>query len=213
MSTIILRLSLILAVFFGGGLLVIHAQPYRHHPIHDLLLPQDCNQPCLMGIQPGVTTPQEALLRLRNSEWVGKVGVSEELQTVAWRWSDMRIGLMDSDQLSGLFYDRDSVRAIRLYTDVSLGDLLLELGGTTGLRRVAVSRSNALVSNFRGDVFYNASSYIISATVSCRNFWDQPANLVLSLRPRSLEGFGRITYGLNRARRLIAVTCRRLKEL
>lgn len=212
MTRTVFRLALPLILLFTAALFIIRAQPYKHHAISALLFSDECPAPCFMGIRPGVTTPEEALARLHDSEWITRVGVSEPLETVAWRWSTRQTAIMDNERLPGLFYDRNRVRLIRLYTQVRLGDLLLELGGTSGRRRAAIGR-DASFSRYHAIVLYAAHNYVIGASVSCHQFWEQPANLILGIAPQSVDGLGRLTYGLNRARRIVAVTCRRLKEL
>ena len=114
----IFRFSLRLALFpflcLSAALFFIHAQPYDGHAVRAVLLADNCAKPCFMGIQPGVTTPQQALSQLRSSDLVSYVGVSESLQTVAWYWNKKPFSLMDDTQIPALFYDRNEVSSIQI---------------------------------------------------------------------------------------------------
>ena len=210
MFRLILRLALLPLLSLSTTLLSIRAQPYDGREVRALLLPDDCSQLCFMGIQPGVTSPQQALRQLRSSDLISHVGVSESLETVAWFWNKKTLTLMDDTQISGLFYDRDEVSSIRLYTRIRLGDLLLELDQTSN-HRVAI-RQTVPYDSYNMDLYYLGDGYVLNAVVNCHSFWTQPTLLILGVRPQFIESRGRITNSLNHAKHLIAVACRRRSE-
>lgn len=79
-----LRLSLLLIILFAAALTIIRAQPYDDHQLRELLLPAGCPAPCFMGIQPGVTTVEEAVKILEASEWVEDYQLDGQIFTVRW---------------------------------------------------------------------------------------------------------------------------------
>ena len=207
MFRLILRLALLPFLCLSAVLFFIHAQPYDNRAVRDALLPDDCTTPCFMGIQPGITTPQQALSQLRSSNLISHVGVSESLETVAWFWNKKPASLMDDTQIPALFYDRDQVSTIRLYTRIQLGDLLLELD-QMGNHRVAI-RQTVPYDRYNVDLYYLGDGYILNTIVNCHHFWTQPTHLILGARPQFIENQGRVTTSLNSAKHLIDITCRR----
>lgn len=69
----LLRILLPLIILFAAVLLLIHTQSDDIHKLLGLLLPADCPAPCLIGIRPGVTTVEEAVKILEESEWVTNI--------------------------------------------------------------------------------------------------------------------------------------------
>ena len=117
---------------------------------------------------------------------------------------------MDDTQIPALFYDRNEVSSIRLYTRIRLGDLLLTLD-QTGKHRVAI-RQTVPYDSYNVDLYYLGSGYVLNAVVNCHSFWNQPTRLILGARPSFIENQGRITTSLNSAKHQIAMACRRRNE-
>src|SRR4051794_22817380 len=113
------RLTLLLALLplliISAVLFLVRVQPYNNQNVRAFLLSTDCSAPCFMGIQPGITTPQQADNQLRSTKLISYVGISEALETVAWFGDKTGSTLMDDSQIQALFYDRDKVSSIRLY--------------------------------------------------------------------------------------------------
>ncbi len=210
MFRLILRLSVLPLLILSATLLTIRAQPYANADVRSFVLPEGCHDPCFMGIQPGVTKPQDAIDQLRSSDMVAKVGVSESLQTVAWFWNNNLSALLNEQEIPALFYDHDSVSSIRLYTNISLGDLLLELEPMRE-QRIAMRRTIPF-DTLKVELYYLANGYVLNATVDCHNFWNQPTHLFLGARPTFINSLGRLAGSLNEAKHMIDITCRRLKE-
>jgi hypothetical protein len=209
MYRLTLRLTLLPLFFLSAALFFIRAQPYDGRAVRTFLLSDDCTTPCFMGIRPGVTTPQQALRQLRSTDLISYVGISEPLSTVAWFGDKNGTTLMDDSQIQALFYDRDKVSSIRLYTRIRLGDLLLELD-PTGNQRVAI-RQTGPYNSYNVDLYYVGKGYVVNAIVNCHNFWNQPTHVILGASPSFIETQARIT-SLNNAKHMIASTCRRRNE-
>lgn len=204
------RLALLPLLFISAALFFIRAQPYENREVRAFLLGHDCARPCFMGIQPGVTTPQQALHQLRSSELISRVGVSESLETMAWFWDEKRSNLMDVSQIPALFYDRDQISSIRVYTRIKLGDLLLQLDPTDS-QRVAMRQTTPFTS-YNVDLYYVGKGYVLNAIVNCHSFWEQPTQLILGTTPPFIASTTRPMTSLNKAKHQIASTCRRRKE-
>ena len=116
---------------------------------------------------------------------------------------------MDDTQIPALFYDRDEVSSIRLYTRIRLGDLLLELD-RTGNHRVAIHQT-VPYNSYNVDLYYFGKGYVLNAIVNCHSFWTQPTRLILGSRPSFIENQARFT-SLNNAKHMIAMACRHRNE-
>ena len=106
-----LRFLIITFLLFSATLLLIHAQPYDDHELRELLLPEGCLAPCLMGIRPGVTTMDEAVAILQANKWVAQIKKESNGfgDTIKWTWNNQipeRIiptshGQISATQISG----------------------------------------------------------------------------------------------------------------
>ncbi len=210
MFRLILRIAVLPFIFLSATLLTIRAQPYANPDVRSFVLPEGCPAPCFMGIQPGITKPQDAIDQLRGSNMIAKVGVSESLQTVAWFWNDNPSALLNKQEIPALFYDHHSVSSIRLYTTISLGELLLELEPMP-VQRIAMRRTIPY-DTYKVELYYLGNGYVLNAIVDCHNFWNQPTHLILGARPAFINSLGRIAGSLNEAKHMIDITCRRLKQ-
>ncbi|MBI1278953.1 MAG: hypothetical protein GC179_12565 [Anaerolineaceae bacterium] len=210
MFRLILHLACLPLLFLSAALLMIRAQSYDNRDVQAFLLPDGCTSPCFMGIQPGITKPQDALSQLRSTESISRVGVSESLETIAWFWNENHSGLMDSSQIPALFYDRDEISSIRLYTRIRLGDLMLQMD-TSGSQRIAMRQTTPYTS-FNVDLYYVGKGYVLNAVVNCHDFWNQPTQLILGTTPLFLASTTRTMTSLNTAKHLIDAACRRRKE-
>jgi hypothetical protein len=92
---LLLKLSLLMSVLFALAIGVIRAQPYDDGGLRDFLFNSPgCetipdNEPCFIGIRPGVTTFDGALAILRHHEWVEHLTAptTGDWSTVSWTWS------------------------------------------------------------------------------------------------------------------------------
>ena len=204
------RLALLPLLFLSAALFFIRAQTYNNTDVQAFLLRDDCAKPCFMGIQPGITTPHEALSQLRSTDMISHVGVSESLETIAWFWNENHSTLMDTTQIPALFYDRNEISSIRLYTRIKLGDLLLQFDPTNN-QRVAM-RQTTPYTTYNVDLYYVGNGYVLNAIVNCHSFWDQPTQLILGTTPPFIATSTRPMTSLNNAKHQIDAACRRRKE-
>jgi len=207
MVRLLLRLTLPLLISFSGLMMLIRTRPYDNQELRSFLLSKDCATLCLMGIQPGVTSTNDAIQRLQQDAHIARVGISEELETVAWFWQPDQSPLMDTGQISALFYDRDRVSLIRLYTRIPLGELLLQLDALPGNSRVLFRRSPPF-DRYHVSLYYAGDGYVVNAVVDCDDFWGSPAHLIIGARPQFIDDKGQAAHGLNEAKHLIATNCR-----
>ncbi|MBI1278950.1 MAG: hypothetical protein GC179_12550 [Anaerolineaceae bacterium] len=84
--------------------MLIHTQAYDDHELRQLLFPNGCDEPCFMGIQPGITTIDEAKKILETSGWAKRVVLSsginqtasETFLSVSWEWNGSHSPLLDA---------------------------------------------------------------------------------------------------------------------
>ncbi len=139
-----LRLGAALAVAITGGLALISGQAYDGQPLRDLLAPPPgCAMPCWEGIQPAVTSLDDALAILAEHPWVEDYYVTPG--KVSWWWNGQQPptladtgrafhGRMEYAAIDGV----PVVTSIVLMTTVPLGDVRLTLGEPGAVRLYTV---------------------------------------------------------------------------
>jgi hypothetical protein len=99
MTRLICITGVYLSIIFTVALLLIHAQPYDDTELRAFLFPaNDCAAPCFMGIQPGVTTIDDALAVLETNAWVGEVYKINYPSYLSWSWSGLQPTFIDSSK-------------------------------------------------------------------------------------------------------------------
>ncbi len=132
MIRVLLPLAAGLMLAFAGLVGLIHTQPYDDRALREFVTPPEgCAMPCFMGIQPGITTVQDAVDKLWAHDWVDQVrettGTSGR-RTVVWTWSGTQPALVKSD-VRGFFIAYDNiVRDVRVPTRVPLHQVMLLYG-------------------------------------------------------------------------------------
>jgi hypothetical protein len=131
-GTVWLSLLLVLPV------LLIRAQPFDARLHHVLNPAEDCTAPCFLGIRPGTTTIEEALVRLRGHAWVASASdyvpftINPAGRAVfavpRWEWSGAQPGWIDPQQPGELGVEGDRVRYVEFATRFQVGDVYLALG-------------------------------------------------------------------------------------
>jgi len=58
-------------------MVLIRTQPFDDHDVRVVMMPNDCEMPCFIGIQPGVTTYRQAMVILESHFWVSELQVSD----------------------------------------------------------------------------------------------------------------------------------------
>ncbi len=174
MPHVYLRIVVIPLVFFAFGLWFIRAQPYDDHELRQLLLPEGCPAPCFMGIRPGVTTMDEAVVILEANSWVGEIRT--RTGTIEWTWSNLSPKIVDRRypgyvQHSNIPGEECCVGSLKFNSLFTLGDLYLLLGEPPRTNLVlAPALTYALVS-----ISYVDQSIRLFTSVGCpinkQTFW------------------------------------------
>ncbi|MCA0457669.1 MAG: hypothetical protein LCI00_27135 [Chloroflexi bacterium] len=130
MTTFYLRLTLLPILLLTVVLLVIHAQPYDDHELRELLLSTNCPAPCFMGIQPGVTTVDEAVKLLEASGWVENIQLIKGsfYVPVGWNTHSPKWFRASGNKDLTLWIEKDVVTRIDLDTTLQRGQTQLLLG-------------------------------------------------------------------------------------
>jgi hypothetical protein len=185
-----LRLILLLIPILTGTLLVIHAQPYDDHDLHQLLLPESCPAPCFMGIRPGVTTQDEAIKILEDNPWV-EVDAIHAMPTLPdfpliLKWKGNQPAMLNEDEGFGLSITFQNSHpktvaqiSFNLNTDIRIGDLYLMLGKSTLYRKVLLSspKTYNMVVSHR---FHNQISFltITNCPIAYDSYWSLPSAVI-----------------------------------
>jgi hypothetical protein len=111
-------------------MLLIRSQPYDDHELRALLMPKDCEMPCFMGIRPGVTTVDEAVKILENSEWVkqDEIITDKASGSVSWSWTSDAPSLIATTDFGSLDALDNIVHEIYISTLIPLSDIWLIMG-------------------------------------------------------------------------------------
>ena len=145
----LLIVSMLLAVCIG----LIRAQPYQETSLDDFLFRSPgceayADEPCFMGLRPGITTTYEAVDMLTDHAWVSRVYDAELrayssnafIGAILWEWSDQPPQWADTAERSFFYVRNYRVQSIIVRTSVPLGDAWLLLGepdGATAFCRIA----------------------------------------------------------------------------
>lgn len=171
---------------FGGFcavLIILRVWPYDDHDLRMLLLPEDCPAPCFMGIQPGLTTPDEAIDLLQKHEWVARNSVRRTAGgEVLWAWNGQQPAVINSNEPPLLIVwaanrEMQVVNGIQLPLKLPVGYAFLELGEPAVL---GVGQAN---NHNRASVIalYDLHALEVWAQVACpvsrRKFLESPLNL------------------------------------
>jgi hypothetical protein len=129
--------SPILAVFFAV-MLFIRAQPYDDHDLRALLMPDDCEMPCFMGIRPGVTTVDEAMHILEASGWVKEINSQKYSSSTVfhWTWNGHRPQIIDEVGPGSVSAKGGTITSLTIRTTMRLGDILMNYGISNWMARV-----------------------------------------------------------------------------
>jgi hypothetical protein len=185
------KFAFALTVLLVMPVLLIRAQPYNDHALRTFLTPpSDCPAPCFMGIRPGVTMAWDALDMLEANQQVNDVlenfgnmrpevidyQLPPMLSIIDWHWNDTQWIEMEKHG-SLVMFDRQ-VSAINLYTNYTLGDLLLTYGFPDA-DKLTLSSSGQFGDQFQYDAWYAYLCMRITATGlgRLRGFYRYPVNI------------------------------------
>lgn len=122
-----LRLAVLLTAVFGAAVGLVRARPYDDPLLRAFLTPPEgCTAPCFLGVQPGVTSLDEAVTILEANRWIADVEPSARFYDL--HWSGAQPDFIDADSLNYFMGDSRVVGQIRLRTRLRLGDVYSLLG-------------------------------------------------------------------------------------
>ncbi|MEL6149587.1 MAG: hypothetical protein AAFR56_08170, partial [Chloroflexota bacterium] len=65
----------------------LHLRPYEYPAGFELIMPEPgCESHCILGIEPGVTTVDEAIEILKNHPATGEINNDPDVRQVSWNW-------------------------------------------------------------------------------------------------------------------------------
>lgn len=129
MLRLILRLSLGVTVILLLPLTLMRAQPPRTGDVRALLAAmEDCEQPCFMGIRPGVTTLDEAKALLQAHPWFHGFDATSGPNVLYIRWHESFSPLANRSALSSLSARDNTVESMVVTTSIPF----LEIWGNLG---------------------------------------------------------------------------------
>ena len=126
-----LRVSLLLTFLFTAVLLLFRAHPYDEHQNRQPFTQDVCTAACFVGIQPGVTTVDEAVTRLEASGWTREIDnrtINNVSGYISWKWSDQKPDWINGTIEGEIWATQKHVVQIMIYGNLQLGDTRLVLG-------------------------------------------------------------------------------------
>jgi hypothetical protein len=134
MSHLLFRCVLLLVGGFCAALAFIRVWLYDDHDLRLLITSTGCPTPCFMGIRPGLTTPDEAIVLLKQHEWVARNSVRRTAGgEVLWAWNGQQPAIINPDEPPLLIVwaanrEMQVVNGIQLPLKLPVGYAFLELG-------------------------------------------------------------------------------------
>lgn len=126
-----LRIALLVLLMCGAVLFLIRAQPSDAYQNRQPFIQDDCAASCFVGIQPGVTTVDEALIRLEASGWASAIDnrtINNVSGFISWDWSDQKPDWISRKTQGKIWATQKQVVQILIYGDLQLGATRLALG-------------------------------------------------------------------------------------
>ncbi len=196
MTRLLVFPTVVLLVLFGTLIALIHTQIYDDHTIRAILLPTDCNSPCFMGIQPGVTRVKDAYALLTANPWVGEISshIDAGCCTIAinWKWNGKQPAILDGGE-NAIYVafkpvtGEQIVQNIVLHTRIEAGNAVLVLG------EWPLQESGALqgLNSAYVEAFYSQQMMHLSMSVPCPvtywRLWQAPITMALSKDSRGIS--------------------------
>src|SRR5689334_2129557 len=95
------KIALAFSLLFSLMVTAICSRPYDGSEVQGFIQPDPgCTNPCIMGIEIGVTTPGDAVAILRASPWVDEVVVHPP--DYHWTWSNEHPAFIRGDDVGKL---------------------------------------------------------------------------------------------------------------
>ncbi len=124
------RMTVVGLFMFSAVLLLMRAQPYEYTR-QQIFVADGCTAACLVGIQPGVTSVEDAVTLLEDSGWVSQVDnrtINNVSGYISWKWSDQKPDWINGNIEGEIWATQKQVVQIMIYGDLQLGDTRLVLG-------------------------------------------------------------------------------------
>src|SRR5215470_15243249 len=103
MTRIYFKFSIFLLIFLAIFDFLIHTRPYNDRALRAFLNPSGhCRMPCFMGIQPGVTTMDQAVKLLKASGWVKEI-TAQDANELEWTWNGSQPAAINHESHGYLF--------------------------------------------------------------------------------------------------------------
>jgi hypothetical protein len=190
------NLTLLVALLFFGVLALIQAQsPISSDDMRGFLLSSaNCTMPCWQGIQPGVTTAEQALALLRANPWVGNVqGSSTQSATgvrsytnIYWGWNGQQpvFAFNKLAQTPPYLRVRNGiVQYIRIMTSIPYGEAWAIMGAPE-TKTLSVSIPNVQHLRYYHDAEYFGGRMNVETEINCPidpyAFWNAPVSITYS---------------------------------
>lgn len=194
-----IRFIFILLAVFTTLLLLIHAQPYDDHGLHQLLVPEDCLAPCFMGIRPDVTARKEIFTLLHANPWVANLKKSIGLNyDFEWAWREgtpdylASISPWASFTLRSDFGGTPFVSSITYSTRYTLGDVVLTWGLPSTSLLTLLNPSGAISRSIPSTITldYQQEGFIATIFLACpytADLWHTPVRITLAGNLRTIS--------------------------
>jgi hypothetical protein len=133
MTRPLVMLALALTLLLTGAVWLARAQP-AHPPLAQALLDElrQCETPCVMGIEPGVSELPFVNETLRAHGWVGGARFSRAMALssgyMQWDWSGVQPGYFVTEREGGMWIENGMTHYMAIATTLTIGDWWLALG-------------------------------------------------------------------------------------
>lgn len=173
--------TLVVCVLFITAIRAQHPTPPDWYAI---TTPTDCQMPCFLGVELGVTSASESYRILDAHPWTGRVNAYFEFHVLSWTWSGAQPDWIDADRAGTLQLFRNRADVLGVSTTVPLGEVTHYLADSL----VPLDYAPLLTSHeysFRAEPpAANPAAFIVSAYLPCtlshRAFWLQRVRFVFS---------------------------------
>lgn len=182
----------IITLVFIIALFLIHNQPFDDGGFHEAIFTKGCSTACLLGIQPGITTVEQARDRLEKGgyvyEWTEPLKSAQSSNAVGrlrWRWSNKRPVFLTGTDASLTYNVKSGVVTTfeALTTRLTFGQILIQLGQPN------VGYLSAGYNDRDGAIFTSAIGYpqwkmslvsVIQCPMTIQTLWNAPVTLQIA---------------------------------
>ncbi len=131
-----LRFTLPIPLLFALPMLLLRSQISDNAELRALLMPPDCQMPCFIGIQPGVTTGEEALHILETSGWTDRIrGMTHSNPNqISWIWNGSQPYWIEGHVSPSIKLKNDIVISINLRFNAPFSQVEEVFGSPVGIK-------------------------------------------------------------------------------